>query len=298
MKIYNLIFEGTSFLEGEAEKVKLELKNFLEEQEGQPEEYDLKDFFEEGSIIPLSFILETCKKYLSDYREIKIEGVIECFRVSIFDETFWGDLEEINGEKFFIDYKKTPPDVFDLQVDGVKEKDLYIDGWECTIEDFCENPGEVYHWTTEQGVMGIIETGFIQMGTGSSFSNVYQMGVFTSAHQEVNRGTYGDFCLKIDLENFKETLKEGLSVTPEEEVLVGAKREYVFRKLVDGIQADHLIEEFWETNNDSNYGQTPDTVIVQHPIPIRFVEIVDGDGDGDSHPLSEVRKGEIKNFSW
>ena len=144
---------------------------------------------------------------------------------------------------------------------GIKEDDLYMDGWECTIGDFKEYPRTVYHYTTEEKWEEIQESGGLRCGYGSGITNTCEHGVFTSMDPEEHAiGTYGNVCLEIDLRKLKE-IHGTLSVSPEPDALTHNLVSVLFHKL-----------ELDSRNNlDSSFGMSPHTVIVSHSIPLSCI---------------------------
>lgn len=148
---------------------------------------------------------------------------------------------------------------------GIKEDDIYIDGWECTIKDLRENPGVVYHYTTEEGWDNIQKDGFINpmcKSRGLSNRNV-GCAIFCSVNsEEYETGTYGNVCLALNLTDFMKSQNlSSLYVEPEPEVLEVSIRNAFRNKL--GINEDP---------EESSSDMSPTTVIIYEAFPVQFIE--------------------------
>lgn len=155
-----------------------------------------------------------------------------------------------------------------LKLIGLDYDDIYIDGWECTLKDMKENPGTVYHYTTEEGWEGIQKKGYIstKRNTFGMTNRSIGAAIFCSTDPEEHAvGSYGNICLALNLGAFKEASKlPKLDVEPEPEVLEVAIRNLFRYKL--GIN----------DNGQNNECPSSDiscfTVAVGHQMPIQFVE--------------------------
>lgn len=100
-------------------------------------------------------------------------------------------------------------------------------------------------------------------GYGTGMTNRYTSGVFASVNIEEHAdGTYGDVCLEIDLQSFRQKLGKPLDIEPEPDVLEAS---------IDTTFASHLgiDHEPYVTDDMSEY-----TVIIGHTIPLAFVKRV------------------------
>lgn len=186
------------------------------------------------------------------------------------EHTMW--LESEDGEEFDV-WAKSEDDLVQsaygmqdyhlLEYIGLTEDDIYIDGWESTIGDFCKNPGTVYHYTTEDGWEGIQADGGINTGYGTGLTNRHTSGVFCSTNREEHAtGTYGDVCLALDLASYmKNNNLEKIEAEPEPEVFETAIRNQFYHKM--GIA---------DRQDESSYDMSTFTVVVGHSIPVKYIE--------------------------
>jgi hypothetical protein len=139
-------------------------------------------------------------------------------------------------------------------------------GWiEGTLSDLKTHPGKLYHYTTEENWELIQQSGELQGSSGTGITNRYSHGIFTSVDPEEHAsGTYGDVCLEIDMDAFKQAnslAAVDLSYEPDIE-------EYLMRDLI----RYKLELEDMEIQLDSSGGMSPYTIIVEHTIPIQFIK--------------------------
>jgi len=149
-----------------------------------------------------------------------------------------------------------------LEIMGIEEKDLYIDGWETTIGELCSYGGPVYHYTTEENWKAIRRDREIYGSCGTGLTNRSCTGVFTSVSPETYAtGTYGDVLLEIDLTKFKnEKGIQSLNLQPEPDVLESAINSSFLHSL--NIEDSSYIPE----------DMSPETVIVGHSIPLKYIK--------------------------
>lgn len=150
-----------------------------------------------------------------------------------------------------------------LEIMGIEERDLYIDGWETTIGELCDYGGTVYHYTTEENWRAIRRDKEIYGSCGTGLTNRSCTGVFTSVSPETYAsGTYGDVLLEIDLTKFKnEKGIQSLNLQPEPDVLENAINNAFFNRL--------------SIDDDSSYipgDMSPLTVIVGHSVPLKYIK--------------------------
>lgn len=149
-------------------------------------------------------------------------------------------------------------DPFDL---NIEESKLYNGAIGCTLDDLREHPGTVYHYTTPEKWELIQRSGVINPSLGTGLSNRQAYGVFTSVDPEEHAdGSYGDICLEINLQSFKEQQGfDKLDLEFEPDVYDYLAREYISAVL--DLQMDF----------DLSSDMSPQTVIVNHSIPIQYV---------------------------
>ena len=184
-------------------------------------------------------------------------------------ENIWLDYDEKsetfdflgNKESDIIDWVSNQQDYTKLSYMGLEEDDLYISGWECTIKDLSGYGGKVYHWTTEDAWEEIQKSGIMTPSSGTGLTNRFASGIFTSNDpEEYALGTYGNICLEIDLERFKnENNIPKLRLEPEPDILENSINSAMIHKL--GIDYD-----FQDPSDMSTF-----TVIVGHKVPAKYI---------------------------
>jgi hypothetical protein len=105
----------------------------------------------------------------------------------------------------------------------------------------------------------------LQGGGGAGLTNRFSHGIFTSVDPEEHAsGTYGDVCLELDMDAFKNAnnLSEvNLEYEPDIE-------EYLLRDLIRSkLELDDM-----KIQLDSSSGMSPYTIIVGHDIPVQFIK--------------------------
>lgn len=147
---------------------------------------------------------------------------------------------------------------------AMSSDDVYNGCIEGTLTDMKHHPGKVYHYTTENKWDQIQSSGELRGSSGTGLTNRYTHGIFTSVDPEEHAdGSYGNVCLQIDLDAFKQStnLSElNLSYEPDIE-------EFLLR---DVLRAKLDLDQI-ELNVDLSGGMSPYTVIVGHTIPIQFI---------------------------
>lgn len=152
-----------------------------------------------------------------------------------------------------------------LEALGIQEDDIYLTGWEGTIKNLKMRPGLAYHYTDEDSWEEIKEYGELIPSRGSGLYNKGAYGIFATWSPETfEDGTYGDICLELDLEGYKNANGfSELDLNPEPEVL-----EYA----IDSSILNILDIEYDRYSED---GATEDTVIIRHNIPLEFIRVLD-----------------------
>lgn len=150
-----------------------------------------------------------------------------------------------------------------LEILGISEEDIYISGWECTIRDAGENPGSVYHYTTEEAWEKIQKTGKMIGSYGTGLTNRGAHGIFCSVDPDVYAdGTYGNICLEINLSEFKKDHNlPKLDLIPEPEILENELKNVLVHKL--GLD---------NCEHESSSDMSGFTIIVQHQIPLKYIK--------------------------
>jgi len=161
------------------------------------------------------------------------------------------------------DYIPNLPEHIKLELLNLTEDDIYISSWETTIGEMRKEPGNVYHYTTEEKWEKIEKSKKMLPSYGSGLTNRNASGIFTSVSPDTYaEGTYGDVLLEIDLSSFK---KGGgfdeLVLEPEPDVLEAAINQ-TFANALGFSDYDEYISS----------DMSPETVIVGHVIPIKYIK--------------------------
>lgn len=145
---------------------------------------------------------------------------------------------------------------------GIDSENMYNGHVESTLKDLKQNPGKVYHYTTEEGWELIQKDGKMVGSYGSGINNRGAYGIFTSVNpEEYADGVYGNICLELDLQKFKEDnqLPElNLEFEPEVEDCL----------IIDYIRSVLEIENREDVPSDIS----PYTIIVNHVISLNYIK--------------------------
>lgn len=157
---------------------------------------------------------------------------------------------------------------------GISEDQLYFPSWETTLGEIKKEGGTVYHYTQKDRWEKIKKSGILNPSTGASvehgytrgLSNRYVSGIFTSINPETFAlGEYGDVMLTIDLTRFKkEENIDILNIEPEPDILEATINDLFFQSLGFEMEQQYVAPDM-----------SPDTVIVNHAIPIKFIEVTE-----------------------
>lgn len=144
---------------------------------------------------------------------------------------------------------------------GIDIDEIYSGYIEGTLGDIKKEPGNVYHYTTDEGLELIEEAGEIRGSYGTGINNRGAYGIFTSVDPEEHAdGSYGDICLEIDLGRFKvENNLSELNLNYEPEVEDYLIREYIY-SILEIEDRDNLPSDI-----------SPYTIVVNHNIPIKYI---------------------------
>jgi len=207
--------------------------------------------------------------------KLELQDIIQNKKLSV--QTFPGLLKvQHNGESYFFeDYDEDEYRLIDdpqqwiydteetdaLDILQLKEEDVYMGGIDTSLKSLRENPGSVFHWTTEEKWDEIQRSGRLKGSYGTGLNNRSAYGIFTSVDpEEYEIGSYGNVCLEIDLAAFKQEYGGDLDLNVEPEALESVIREALAYHL--GIDM-HI---------DQPSDISPFTVIVNHVIPVRYVK--------------------------
>lgn len=147
---------------------------------------------------------------------------------------------------------------------GVDPENIYNNWVESSLKDLCKNPGNVYHYTTEEKWGEIQNSGQMIGSYGTGINNRGAYGIFTSTDpEEYALGSYGPVCLELNLEMFKKEMNlPELNLQFEPQVLEYLSRDYLL----------HALELDYDKNEiDNGGGISPYTVIVNHVIPVKYI---------------------------
>lgn len=146
----------------------------------------------------------------------------------------------------------------------IDSSEIYNAWVESSLKDLKENPGKVYHYTTEEKWNEIQRSGQMVGSAGTGLTNRWAYGIFTSTDpEEYASGTYGNVCLELDLERFKQDSGlVALDLSFEPDVMEYLIRNYIRSQLE--LEGSH-------DDIDSSGGMSPYTVIVAHNIPIKYI---------------------------
>lgn len=243
------------------------LYNLLLENSEKFSQYETWDeYLDDEDSLNLSEIPEFEAKF-----NLSVTGYFEDFYLNIRDNktSYW--LEKDDDDYYVIEKSDSDmenhclgiPERTKLELLNLTEDDLYLSGWDSTIGDAKENPGKVYHYTTEDKWRAIQESGELNPSWGTGLTNRNTSGIFTSVSPETFAdGSYGDVMLIIDLQSYKEKFNiPKLDLEPEPDILEDAINSAFFHKL--------------DFHYDSDYSSdmSPETMIVGHSIPVEFVTV-------------------------
>lgn len=149
----------------------------------------------------------------------------------------------------------------------IDSSEIYNSWVESSLKDLKENPGNVYHYTTEEKWNEIQRSGQMIGSAGTGLTNRGEYGIFTSTDPEEHAsGTYGNVCLELNLEQFKnDSGLKALDLSFEPDVMEYLIRDYVRSQLE--LEGSH-------DDIDSSGGMSPYTVIVSHNIPIKYIRLI------------------------
>lgn len=240
----------------------IKLKDLITEQEEPTDSdqweswYDYIDYFEYD--IEKSEISKLVKRFTLNWK-----GYFKNKIVKIFDNknTLYFEYDA-SGETF-----SWIKDILQWVYDngdslGIDPAIIYNGHVESTLKDVRENPGKVYHWTTEEKWEEIQQSGGMHGSSGTGINNRGAHGIFTSTDpEEYQLGTYGDICLEIDLDKFKqESGLKALNLDFEPEVEEYLMRDYIMSTLEI------------ENRDDIPSDISPYTIIIGHNIPLKYIK--------------------------
>jgi len=221
-----------------------------------------KELLSENEYIPKNELKNVIQK-----QELNFEVFANLLKVSYNDQDYWfeddddGDYELVKDIQQWI-YDISISDALDIL--QLKEEDIYADGVGKTLKDFRNNPQNVFHWTTEDKWEDIQKHGVLIGSSGTGINNHSAYGIFTSIDaDEYSGGSYGNVCLEINLKEFHRDYGESLNIHIEPEMMERSIRETLADKM-------GVMESF-----EGSYDVSPQTIIVNHEIPLRYVQRID-----------------------
>jgi hypothetical protein len=140
---------------------------------------------------------------------------------------------------------------------------IYNDHIGCTLNDFCQDPGFVYHYTKPVKWAEIQAAGFMRGSSGTGINNRPAHGIFTNIDpEEYQDGVYGAVCLQLDLKTFqRDNGLNKLNIEYEPEVAEWLLAEYV----------DHMlgVDSLPYLSSDIS----PKTLIIGHHLPVKYIRV-------------------------
>jgi hypothetical protein len=212
------------------------------------------------------FIAKDELQQIIQKQNLQVATFSDLLKVNYSGKDYW--LEDYDHEDYKIldniqqwIYDRSESEALDIL--QIKEEDIYAGGIDSTIKDLRDNPPNLFHWTTEQAWKEIQKAGVLNGSSGSGINNHSAYGIFTSVDPEEHAtGSYGNVCLEINLEAFQKDYGKSLNLHPEPEFV-----EIYIRQAL----AYHMgIEVEFESPNDVS----PMTVVVDHNIPLKYVQRV------------------------
>ena len=201
------------------------------------------------------------REFIQKYR-LPFETFSDLLKVQHNGQDYWfeDDFDDYklidNMQQWIYDVRESEA----LEILQLQEEDIHMNGVDSTLKDLRDNPGTVFHWTTEEKWEDIQASGELRGSYGTGINNRSAHGIFTSVDaEEYEMGSYGNVCLEIDLGAFHKDYGGSLNLDCEPEVLEAAIREALAYKLgVEGV---------FEASIDIS----PMTVIVGHAIPLKYI---------------------------
>lgn len=138
-----------------------------------------------------------------------------------------------------------------------------------SIKQLKENSVKLYHYTSEENWDDIQAEKILKMSYGTSLTNRGTFGIFCTTDPETYAdGTYGNICLEIDINEFKngENIKDiNLEYEPDVE-------DYLLRSyLIYNLSHENISEDIIYVPSDVSMN----TIIIGHNIPIQYIKQLD-----------------------
>lgn len=138
-----------------------------------------------------------------------------------------------------------------------------------SIKQLKENSVKLYHYTSEENWEDIQTEKILKMSRGTSLTNRGTFGIFCTTDPETYAdGTYGNICLEIDINEFKngENIEDiNLEYEPDAE-------DYLLRSyLIYNLSHGSISEDIISVPSDISMN----TIIIGHNIPIQYIKQLD-----------------------
>lgn len=138
-----------------------------------------------------------------------------------------------------------------------------------SINQLKENSVKLYHYTSEENWEDIQTEKILKMSRGTSLTNRGTVGIFCTTDPETYAdGTYGNICLEIDINEFKNGENiEDINLEYEPDVEDYLLRSYLIYNLSHGSISEDIIS----VPSDISMN----TIIIGHNIPIQYIKQLD-----------------------
>lgn len=138
-----------------------------------------------------------------------------------------------------------------------------------SIKQLKENSVKLYHYTSEENWEDIQTEKILKMSRGTSLTNRGTVGIFCTTDPETYAdGTYGNICLEIDINEFKNGENiEDINLEYEPDVEDYLLRSYLIYNLSHGSISEDIIS----VPSDISMN----TIIIGHNIPIQYIKQLD-----------------------
>lgn len=236
----------------------------------------LKSLVREAEESPDSNLWDDWQEYLYyfeyDIDKTEISKIIKRFDLN--GKGFFNNrIVRIDGDKpVFLTYDASK-ETFDLikninqwlyDVDAseiIDSSNIYNNWVGASLRSLRKNPPLVYHYTTDEKLELIQQSGEVKGSYGTGLTNRGEHGIFTSTDpEEYALGTYGNICLEINLPLYKqESGLPELNLEFEPDVMDYLIREYLSSVLELEIRVDIPSD------------MSPYTIIVNHIIPLKDI---------------------------
>lgn len=193
---------------------------------------------------------------------LKGKGYFDQKLIKIFGKTPMYLLYNAENETFDV-IKDIEQWIYDTDISDFIDPDTIYNNWvESSLKDMRVNPGKVYHYTTPEKWALIQEDGKMVGSYGTGINNRGAYGIFTSTDpEEYAVGTYGNVCLELNLDAFKnESGLPALNLEFEPETM-----DYLMRSTMASAMEI-------EMRDDIPSDISPYTVVVNQVVPLKYIK--------------------------